>query len=848
MLNYTKNLSELSKDSLPEAGGKGANLGILINAGLPVPPGFVVTTSAYHAQLEAFGLRERIAARIENLQEQDIAAITEASEQISAWIEETPMPPQVQVDVSKTFESFTKDMEPGIGLSVAIRSSATAEDLPSASFAGQHDTFLGIYGKEAVLEYVKKCWVSLWTPQAIAYRTSMGFEHLKVDLAVVVQAMIAAEAAGVMFTANPVSGNRDEILISAGYGLGEAVVSGLITPDSFTLTKEGILNQQELGSKKLSILLTEKGTREAEVPLSKRETYCLGANELRQLTSLANQVEKHYGSPMDTEWALAQGKIYLLQARPITTLKSDAEALTILAAGEQILYQGKKAPFEMQIAMEYFPEPLSPLDFAYLKQRYAAFNALVKDIGMKTPWEQVGLLERESGAVAVRIGKVGLSPALLWKAPSVFITNFSKEARDLWQPLQVELDVWLASMETATRNTNDPVKLARLIERALNEFGELFHRRFFTFSIPALVTDLKFGYWVKKAVGKEKSGPLKESLLRALPFRTALQNKALLRLAQTSALKGRDSQVFKEEFKRFLEEYGDRPSLSTAPTLAAPVWREKPGMIHELIEALLQDAGLPDAEADFKKQEDGYAAAKKQVEQGLKPAAYQRFEKVLVRARSEVIVREESSFYMERLTACIRRMILKLGSLLAKKTLICAEGDVFFLFLEELAPVAQGKLDAREKIEKRKRAFAKTNAAHQKGVNWLVSSGSFPVFEAKKTKQTAEKENPEALKGLSASRGVYEGRVCIVRSPAEFNKLKKGDILVATYTAPVWTPLFKVAGAVIAETGSPSSHAAIVAREYGIPCVVAIENVTNILKDGQSIRVDGNTGVVTRLG
>jgi pyruvate,water dikinase len=515
---------------------------------------------------------------------------------------------------------------------------------------------------------------------------------------------------------------------------------------------------------------------------------------------------------------------------------------------EQIVYQGKKAPFEMQIAMEYFPEPLFPLDFAYLKQRYAAFNALVKDIGMNPAREQVGLVERESGAVAVRIGKVGLSPAVLWKAPSVFLINFSKEARELWQPLEVELDAWLASMEAANRNTSNPVKLALLIERALDEFGELFHRRFFTFFIPALVTGFKFDYWVKKAVGKENAGPVKESLLRALPFRTALQNKALLRLAQTAASKGRDSQIFKEEIKRFLEEYGDRPSLSTAPTLGAPVWRERPEMIQELVDALLQNASLPDADADFKKQEADYAAAKKQVEQGLKPGAYHKFEKVLVRARSEVIVREESSFYMEKLTACMRRMILKLGELLAKKLLIRAKGDVFFLFLDELAPVAQGGLDLREKIEKRKQAFVKTNAAHQKGVHWLISSGSYPVFEAKKTKQTAEKADADTLKGLSASRGIYEGRVCIVRSPAEFNKLKKGDILVATYTAPVWTSLFRVASAVIAETGSPSSHAAIVAREYGIPCVVAIENVTNILKDGQRIRVDGNTGVVTRLG
>ncbi|MGD0749806.1 MAG: PEP/pyruvate-binding domain-containing protein [Anaerolineales bacterium] len=309
MINYIKILSELNKDLLPEAGGKAANLGELINAGLPVPPGFVVTAGAYRTHLEASGLQERIAGRLENIKEQDIPAISEASQVISAWIEEAPMPIQVQEQVEIAYVNLSEKMGLAENFSVAVRSSATAEDLPSASFAGQHDTFLGIYGKEAVLFNVKKCWASLWSSQAISYRMSMGFEHLKVDLAVVVQAMIASESAGVMFTANPLNGNRDEILISAGYGLGEVVVSGLINPDTFIMTKEGRIKEKVLGSKELRIGLTEKGTITEEVPQSERKSYCLGVDELVQLTNLANQVEKQYGRPMDIEWALSKDKI-----------------------------------------------------------------------------------------------------------------------------------------------------------------------------------------------------------------------------------------------------------------------------------------------------------------------------------------------------------------------------------------------------------------------------------------------------------------------------------------------------------------------------------------------------------
>jgi len=284
MLKFTNKLNELKKDSLSIAGGKGANLGVLIQAGLPVPSGFVVTVEAYRAHLEAANLKEPIKAKLENISDNDISAITEASQCISAWIEESPMLNEVQEDVKRAFANFSKEFSSRSDLLVAVRSSATAEDLPSASFAGQHETYLGICGIDEIVRHIKKCWASLWSSQAISYRISMGFEHLKVDLAVVVQVMIDAEAAGVMFTANPVNGRRDEILISAGYGLGESIVSGMITPDTFILSKSGSVKEQVLGSKEIRILLSKNGTVLEEVPMKKRKEFCLGNREFRQLT------------------------------------------------------------------------------------------------------------------------------------------------------------------------------------------------------------------------------------------------------------------------------------------------------------------------------------------------------------------------------------------------------------------------------------------------------------------------------------------------------------------------------------------------------------------------------------
>jgi len=497
--------------------------------------------------------------------------------------------------------------------------------------------------------------------------------------------------------------------------------------------------------------------------------------------------------------------------------------------------------------MERFPDPLTLLDFAIISQTYRSFNMILHDLGLKLPKEQIKLVERESRCVAISIALARLSPAMIWKAPAFIINNYSKDAQDSWQPLFEELNAWLTRMEASVRDTNDAEKFVQLIKQALEEFGALFYERFLIFIIPSVVTDIKLSRSVKKAVGKENATGIKESLLRALPFRTALQNKALVKMAQAAVVNGKDSAVFKEEFERFLEEYGDRSSLNMTPLLGMPTWREKPEIIHELVDTLLSDTNLLNSEESFKNQEADYEAAKKQIEKRLEPGAYLQFQKVLERARNEVIVREESSFLMEKLTACMRRMAMKLGSLLVNQSVINEAGDVFFLFLEELGPVAEGKLDIKERIEKRKKSFAKVYAAHEKGVHWMISTGSFPVFETKKKTREDGKDASDSMWGSAASNGVYEGPVCIVRSPAEFNKLKKGDVLVSSYTSPAWTPLFRVASAVVTERGSAISHAAIIAREYGIPAVVAIENVTNVLRDGQRIRVDGTKGVVTLL-
>lgn len=837
MYIYTKNLNELNEASLHEAGGKGANLGELIRAGLPVPSGFVVTTDAYRTLLRTSGLYELISERLAQLASIEISTISEASRDIRSWIEKAPMPIEVRQEVIEKVSSLTEKVPGGENLYVAVRSSSTAEDLPNASFAGQYNTFLGVSGNEAILEQIRKCWLSLWTPQAITYRLSMGFDHRNADLAVVVQTMIDAETAGVMFTVNPVNGSKNELLISAGYGLGEAVVSGMITPDTYILTKSGILKQKILGKKDKKIIMGNNGTLTKIVSDARQNQYCLGENELKQLTDLADLVEKHYKKPQDIEWASYHGKIYLLQARPITTIKSADDSLDILSPSDKIIYQYEKPSFMLKMTMERLSEPMKPLDFACMEQRFKGF----------TPTDlSIRLVERESGCVAIDLSSI------LKKDLDSILENKSQAKEPLtdrmgfWKTLLEEMNLCLEKMEYEIISSNSAKKIIELLNNAVDDFGEYFKKRSYIIGGPGEGYEYQLEQWLKNAVGDENSQEIKERLLKALPFKTAIQNAALVKLAK-AALNGKTDKAFASEFTGFLQEYGDRPTYGVTSMLSTPTWRERPEIIHGMIDSLLKENVWVNIEQEFEKQKVDYNEAVKAMGRITAGPEYQKFSQILEAARNEIIIREDSSFMLERFTSCLRKIAMKLGDILSNEQIIKDKEDVFYLFLSELNSLADGQPVINEKIDKRKSAFDKVYNAHKKGIHWMIATGSVQKVKNSEQDSPAKQDEINTLRGLPVSSGEYVGTVCIVRDPSDFNKLKRGDILVSPYTSPVWTPLFKVAAALVTEIGSPISHAAIIAREYGIPAVVAIENATHILQDGQKIRVDGSKGSVTIL-
>ncbi len=326
-MRYVKWFEEISKDDVDVAGGKGANLGEMTQAGLPIPPGFVVTARAYEDFLDETGLREKIREVLESHDLSDDRELEEAAEKIQSLIVEAEMPEEIREEIARAYrelcEKVGKDEE-----FVAVRSSATAEDLPEASFAGQQDTYLNVRGEEAVVEHVQRCWASLFNPRAIAYREEQGFDHFDVSIAVVVQKMVDADKAGVMFTVNPHTGDRDKMVIEAAWGLGEAVVSGEVTPDTYIVDKSSfeVVEEQISEQRWMYVRDPETGeTKKVEVPEDKRSKRKLTDEEIRELAKTGVAIEEHYGFPQDIEWAIEDGEVYILQSRPVTTLPEEEE-------------------------------------------------------------------------------------------------------------------------------------------------------------------------------------------------------------------------------------------------------------------------------------------------------------------------------------------------------------------------------------------------------------------------------------------------------------------------------------------------------------------------------------------
>ena len=817
--------AQIHKDDILRAGGKGANLGEMTAAGINVPKGFVITAEAYREFLKENKIDEIILRTLEETQTDEQALLSAAGE-FRKKITAGHFPARLEKEIR---EKYT---ELGESARVAVRSSATAEDLPDASFAGQQETYLNVQGIEDVLIYIRHCYASLWGDRAVSYRFNQGYNQSTVAIAVVIQEMVESEKAGVLFTLNPVTQNKDEIQINASYGLGESVVSGRVTADNYIVNKSGDIIEINIGSKETQIVYGDKNTKEEAVSEAKRTARALNDTEIVGLVKAGLKIEKHYGMPMDIEWAIQKNEIYILQARAITTLKNNDDK-KLIQKYIQSKPLTKSTKENMAFLLEKMPFAYRVLDFDYMmaindqKARIFAEGGLVfnsnpaiDDDGIQTIFN----VKKRLSLNIVHIFKI-----------IRMLKNFDY-CSEMCKKFMVHYEKEIERIKTLDFQNMSLAECSKFMEQSYELVQQLAYDRFKYALFSSFFMSKKFTKIIKR-VDKNYS---------AFDFYWELNNKtaviandisriadeikknAALTEAVLSGEKFKTLCAGFPEFKRVADDFIKRNGFKSdynCYCIEAKTFIEDPDRLVNIIRPLLNTPDTSDQ--NFHNNENRNYTDLMQQLKHIYGNKYPRIEKDIQHFRYFHVVREESQYLWEAVFYYVRQCVRRINILLLNSE--DYKHGIVNLFHRELMEVLKtGRLTDvyKEKIRIRNEKFPLAEKV------WEASK--LLVFDSR----------GDVLKGVSGSPGTVVGKACLICKPEEFYKMQKGDVLVCHLTDPEWTPLFKLASAVVADTGSALSHAAIVAREFNIPAVLGVGFATAKFKDGDFIKVDGNKGEV----
>jgi phosphohistidine swiveling domain-containing protein len=806
-------------------GAKGANLGELLRLGLRVPEGFVVTTDAYATALERAGLSSRIRTHVNGGGRVDGSGWAAIRSAIAA----VTVPDTIRAAVVEAYTALGRGP-------VAVRSSATAEDLPGAAFAGQHDTFLNVIGADAVLDAVRRCWASVWTDRAVAYRRRRGISSLDVRMAAVVQAMVPADTAGVMLTANPVTGARDEILVDASSGLGEAVVSGLVTPDRYVLGAHGEVRQWTEGRREVVVRGAPGGGVTRDTPGADAARR-LPARVLAELAAAGVTVAGHFGQPQDIEWACVQGRVWLLQARPMTALPPPPVRLTRV--------QRRTGP----PILEMLPIRPYPLDMsAWIEPGLGRMVSRMLDEMAGLRVDLAEALPEVDGVVDRFVPPVPHPTLRVLTAPTRNLRRIRRHDPAAWEtdPRFAAFDQQVHELAGRDLTTASWDELSRLPGRALDALQITTELR--ADHLPATVAALLRLRLVLTLLGRTDLFP---ELILGAPTRTTAANRALAALADRvradDTLRALfadrdahdiarhvvDASEFRTALNTFLDAYGHRETTSVL-LVSSPTWRDDPATVFGAIKALVDEPRRPAAFSQ------GTRAVRQLLDHPVVrlTGSQVRMTRIVEAARAGIALREDTHFHATRVLPIMRHVLLEMGRRLVGAAILADQGDVFHLRLDELErlpdPATAPDADAA-----RIRRAVRGRAARREQLSGAPLISPAVLFPG-------DHSAPDALVvGVAVGGGQATGPVRVIRQPAEFGTLRSGDVLVCPYTNPSWTSLFQRAAAVVVDTGGPTSHAAIVAREYGIPAVMGTGTATTTLTEGQQVTVDGDHGHVT---
>jgi len=839
-----RHLADVTADELELAGGKGANLGELVRAGFDVPPGFVITTDAYRDFVAANDLAGRLAG-----------AVPDEADAIAAAFSAGTIAEAMAEEITSAYAALGRD------LPVAVRSSATAEDLEDASFAGQQDTFLNVVGAPAVLSAVKACWASLWTHRAISYRAERGVDQAGLALAVVVQEMVPATAAGVMFTANPANGRPSETVITAAWGLGEAVVSGEVDTDTVVVDTDcGTVLSAVIADKAVRTdPLPGGGTATSPTVSEVRLEPVLDAADALRLAGIGSAIEAHFGRPMDIEWAEVAGDFTILQARPITALADRVGPVPDdWAVPEKGLY------FRASIT-EQLPDPLSTL-FADLMATAvpAGLGRMLGEFAPGTVFGDVGFPTINGYAFYRYSGKA--MGQMLRSSPQLLKLLYGRAGwiEERWRE---RLDEYRA--DVAANDVAGPDVAASELLAALGRLVDAvaYYYTAVQTIIPLAATAELTWNGVYERLLRGPGDPSAEVFLLGYDAEPIRAERDLYDLAQwvrandslaaaiaapevdalatvpPDGVAEADWAAWHQRFAAHLAEHGHTLyNLDFVNPVAAD---DPETLLAPLRFALRPDAPDPRARQAKAAAERENAGAKLLTR--LSGWRRDRVRKLLARAQHTGPLREDALSAMGLYLPPARRILRELGGRLVAAGALAEDLDVCWLTLDE-ARAAASALDAGAPVPDHRDAVADRRAAARgeslaRPPQYLPKNAAMDSFAWMYPAKDGQAEG-NVLTGTAGSGGVVSGIARVLSGPADFAAFSPGEILVAPITTPAYTPLFAMAAGVVTDIGGVLSHGSIVAREYGIPAVLGVGVATRRIRTGDRITVDGAAGTV----
>jgi pyruvate,water dikinase len=893
MSSHVYDFQEIDRTKLAIVGGKGANLGELSRiGGIYVPEGFCIPIEVYKEVIENSEELNSLLDELAILKVDNRKGISAATAKIRKVIETTAVPKILDDEVTEYLQQL------GERNAYAVRSSATAEDLPTASFAGQQDTYLNIIGKESILKHISKCWASLFTDRAVTYRIQNGFDHRKIYLAVVIQKMIFPDVAGIMFTADPVTSNRKVLSIDASFGLGEALVSGLVNADNYRV-REGEIIDKKVSAKKLAIYaLKEGGTREQAIELEKQTTQALTDEQIVQLATVGRKIEEHFGTPQDIEWCLVRDtyesyRIYIVQSRPITTL------FPIPEVNDKDSDRYRNHVYVSVGHQQMMTDPMKPLGLSFW---LLTTRAPMRTAGGRLFIDITSMLASPVGRETLVNVTLGKSDPLIKDALTTIIQreDFIRSlAPDSWNDKKESIpDKSSKAASPAnyqTLNDYDPTIVSDLIRSSqasievlkqniqtksgqelfdfiLEDLQQLKKIAFDPQSFGVLMTGINASFWINEKMNEwlgEKNAA--DLLSQSVPNNiTSEMGLALLNVADvirpypevidylqhvTNDKLGLRQADFLDELVNvnggketraaiadYLNKYGMRCSGEIDITKTR--WSEKPTT---LVPVILSHIKNFEPDAGNRKFEQGRQEALKKEQELLDRLKQLPGSEQKVRETKRMIdmVRNLSGYREYPKYAFISRYfvyklaLLKEAEKLVQGNVLLEKEDVFYLSFDEFREVVLTRKSDYEIINKRKeeyKAYEKLTPPRVMTSDGEIISGTYKRGDLP----------AEAIAGLAVSSGVIEGRARVILAMEDAD-IEDGDILVTTFTDPSWTPLFVSIKGLITEVGGLMTHGAIIAREYGLPAVVGVENATRLIRDGQRIRVNGTDGYIEIL-